>query len=83
MTIGMSWPPGGKLDQKGCLKELGNKPGHAVVLVGYEVDNTYPGGGCFIFRNSWGKKYGENGYAKITFEHFLKAVDQANAVRLY
>ena len=83
VAIGAAWPHDGKLDQKGFLKEPGIKPGHAVVLVGYAVDKKYPGGGYFIFRNSWGKKYGENGYAKFTFKYFFDAVDEASAVRLY
>jgi hypothetical protein len=32
--------------------------GHAVVLVGYELNPMAPGGGAFIFRNSWGKDWG-------------------------
>ena len=32
--------------------------GHAIVLVGYEFNSVAPGGGAFIFRNSWGKDWG-------------------------
>lgn len=43
---------------------------HAVVLVGYgtdEVDGDY-----WIVRNSWGTKYGENGYIRVKRESETK-----------
>ena len=39
----------------GAMPEPG---GHAIVLVGYELNPNAPGGGAFIFRNSWGKDWG-------------------------
>ena len=35
---------------------------HAVVLVGYNDD-----GGYWIVKNSWGKGWGDNGYAKVSY----------------
>lgn len=32
--------------------------GHAMVLVGYQDDDSVPGGGFFILRNSWGRSWG-------------------------
>ncbi|MZP30583.1 hypothetical protein GTO91_12750 [Heliobacterium undosum] len=32
--------------------------GHAICLAGYQDDSSYPGGGYFIFRNSWGNIWG-------------------------
>ncbi|MDA1137615.1 MAG: C1 family peptidase [Planctomycetota bacterium] len=55
----------------------GTKPdgGHAVCLVGYEVREGVPGGGVFIFRNSWGRqwarkegRFGE-GYGTLFFDY--------------
>jgi hypothetical protein len=49
--------------------------GHAVCLVGYEEDERVPGGGAFIFRNSWGQKWAcKNrrfgpGYGTLFFEY--------------
>ena len=40
-------------------KKLG---GHAVFLVGYNDEEQY-----FIVKNSWGKKWGENGYFRIAY----------------
>ena len=40
---------------------------HSVALVGYRRDNSFPGGGYFVFRNSWGAKWGDNGYGYMPF----------------
>jgi cathepsin L len=37
---------------------------HAVVLVGYGVDET-TGEKYYLIRNSWGTEYGENGYIRV------------------
>jgi C1A family cysteine protease len=34
---------------------------HAVCLVGYELNDRLPGGGAFLFRNSWGRKWAQRG----------------------
>jgi C1A family cysteine protease len=49
-----------------------SKDGHGVILVGYGVDEKIAGGGYFIIRNSWGTKFADRGYAKITFEYAKK-----------
>lgn len=33
--------------------------GHAVCVVGYKVDRLAAGGGVFVFRNSWGQRFGQ------------------------
>jgi len=38
------------------------KGGHAVIIVGYRLDDSVPGGGYFLIKNSWGTDNGENGY---------------------
>jgi hypothetical protein len=49
--------------------------GHAIVLVGYELNPMAPGGGAFIFRNSWGKDWGRlrgrhgGGYGTLFFDY--------------
>ena len=49
-----------------------SKDGHGVILVGYGLDDKIAGGGYFIFRNSWGPKFADKGYARITFEYARK-----------
>ena len=43
--------------------------GHAMLLVGYEDDETVLGGGYFIVRNSWGNGWGEDGYLKMPYAY--------------
>jgi C1A family cysteine protease len=55
----------------------GNHPdgGHAVCLVGYELREGVPGGGVFLFRNSWGGKWARRagrfgeGYGTLYFAY--------------
>jgi hypothetical protein len=49
-----------------------SKDGHGVILVGYGVDERVAGGGYFILRNSWGAKFADRGYARITFAYAKK-----------
>ena len=39
--------------------------GHSIALVGY-VDDPQKNGGVFLFRNSWGPHWGQNGYGSIS-----------------
>lgn len=54
--------------------------GHSVVLVGYHKSAKYPGGGYFIFRNSWGTGWGDGGYGYMPFKYVL---DLANDLLVY
>lgn len=42
--------------------------GHAVFGAGYKMDPKWPGGGFFIVKNSWGTKWGDQGYFYLPFE---------------
>jgi len=45
--------------------------GHTIDLVGFHQSSAFPGGGYFIFRNSWGTGFGDKGYGFMSFEYFL------------
>ena len=44
---------------------------HAVALTGFHDDASLPGGGYWIFKNSWGTGYGDNGYGTIGYDELL------------
>jgi len=52
--------------------------GHAICVVGYELNPAFPGGGAFIFRNSWGSTWAKPegrftpGYGTLFFEYVKK-----------
>jgi C1A family cysteine protease len=52
--------------------------GHAVCVVGYELSESWPGGGAFIFRNSWGANWAKRqgrfggGYGTLPFAYVRK-----------
>lgn len=41
--------------------------GHALAVVGYELDSSMPGGGSFLLKNSWGTNCGDKGYQWYPF----------------
>ena len=85
VTATVSWHYGeGGYDTNFIVRLSGsNSSGHVVVLVGYELSKKYPEGGCFIFRQSWGKDYGDKGYARLTFEYVKRHGWDAYAIRLF
>ncbi len=77
VVVGMAWPLKKTLEHETTLAE--QKPqknnGHAVLLLGYQEAGD--GGGRFIFRNSWGRRWGENGYGYITYAYMQKHLKTA------
>jgi C1A family cysteine protease len=61
--------------------------GHALVLVGFADDGTFPGGGYFIIRNSYGTTWGAHcpfgaGYGTIPYRYIELDNYSAFIVRL-
>lgn len=54
--------------------------GHAMLLVGYEDDESIPGGGSFIVRNSWGENWGDDGYARMPYAYVELFVREAATI---
>lgn len=65
MKIKGVWQP------KSYDKSLG---GHAMVVIGYD-DSRY--GGSFQLMNSWGNKWGDNGFGWVTYRDFQKFTHNA------
>ncbi|AZR80531.1 C1 family peptidase [Bacillus thuringiensis] len=54
------------------VTEKKSRGGHALVIVGYDETNQW-----FIVRNSWGIKFGDQGYA---YMHYQTLLDMSNSV---
>ncbi len=73
------WPSTGVTDyneklRQECLALTANCGGHSIVLTGYDMDKR-----VFMFKNSWGKKWGNNGFGTIPFD----AVDKYTSEPLW
>lgn len=56
--------------------------GHSIDLVGFHEGNEFPGGGYFIFRNSFGPKFGEDGYGFVSFQYIRDYANDAIYIAL-
>jgi hypothetical protein len=88
LTVTLAWPQGipdnQVLDRDMLMVERDektwNRSGHGTMFVGYEINKRYDGGAAFLFRNSWGPEWGDNGYGKISLELARKLIVSAYAV---
>lgn len=46
--------------------------GHALSISGYGLDNSIPGGGYFILKNSWSSQCGDKGYFYMPFNYCMR-----------
>jgi Papain family cysteine protease len=83
VAVGMWWPVAGAFQTTAVagvniVTDLGKVPsgslkdGHSVVLVGYAQHGQFPGGGYFIFRNSFGPTWGDQGHGYVSFQYLHK-----------
>jgi Papain family cysteine protease len=54
--------------------------GHSIDLVGFRQASDFPGGGYFIFRNSFGKEWGDHGYGFVSFQFMRTYANDAIAI---
>ena len=54
--------------------------GHTIDLVGFRESREFPGGGYFIFRNSWGTSFGDDGYGFVSFRYIRTWANDAIAI---
>jgi hypothetical protein len=85
VAVGLRWPKPGKFATEKVLGvTLMKTPppadvfdGHSIDFVGYKASKLFPGEGYFIFRNSWGTGFGDNGYGYMSFDYAMKYVNDA------
>lgn len=66
VPVGLRWPnersiPAGVLSDQTPLQN----GAHAVTIVGYEVDSGRPDDVVFVFKNSYGPRWGQGGYGRV------------------
>ncbi len=54
--------------------------GHSIDLVGFKQSSEFPGGGYFIFRNSFGPSFGNKGYGFVSFQYLRAYSNDAIAI---
>jgi Papain family cysteine protease len=54
--------------------------GHSIDLVGFRQSPAFPGGGYFIFRNSFGRSFGDAGYGFVSFQYLRAYANDAIAI---
>jgi len=82
VACGLRWP--NKLEGSELLDvPPPNKvsDGHSIVFVGYEDDAKKNGGGILRFRNSFGPKWGDNGYGSMSYAYVRAYANDAVSLR--
>lgn len=85
VNAGMRWPKDPKLSEEFVLNTPSVekvRDGHSVAIVGYKDDANQPGGGLFIFRNSYGPEWGDQGYGYITYDYAKRYINNVNVMRV-
>lgn len=54
--------------------------GHSIDLVGFREARAFPGGGYFVFRNSFGPSFGDAGYGFVSFQYLRRYANDAIAI---
>ena len=77
VAIGMNWP--GVRVINGFISTQKGAPdrGHAVTLVGYKSDTGRLEDAYFVFKNSWGPKWGQGGYGTVTYAYLRNYLNDA------
>jgi hypothetical protein len=55
--------------------------GHSIDLVGFQEGKQFPGGGYFIFRNSFGPRFGHDGYGFLSFDYMRNYSNDAIVIQ--
>ena len=85
VAVGMQWPNRTTFVPDTTMMRVPPKrqifDGHCVILVGYQDDAATPGGGSFLFRNSWGSDWADSGYARMPYALLGFCINDAFSIR--
>jgi len=75
VPLGLEWPHDSTLITGNLSDQtpVPNKP-HAVTLVGYECSTGRIEDTVFIFKNSYGPRWGQGGYGRVTWNYLVKNI---------
>lgn len=78
VAVGLRWPPARTL-RSGYLSAQRPLPGagHAVTIVGYENKTGAITDTVFIFKNSWGARWGAGGFGYATYGYLASNLEDA------
>lgn len=88
VAVGLRWPKRLTVEDKelclvGTCRSLDETfDGHCVALVGYQDDPSLPGGGAFLIRNSWGAKWMDQGYGRLSYAYLRSFANDAVSFHL-
>lgn len=72
VAVGMAWPAGrGFRGNTLNAQKAGETTGHAVTIVGYENKTGEIADTVFIFKNSWGVRWGAGGYGFASYRYLF------------
>lgn len=81
VTLSLAWPNKVRLSSTKIIQDgAAWNHGHVVVAVGFRMTGSRYGGGLFELRNSWGERWGDDGYAFIAFDTLKRNLHTAVAV---
>lgn len=70
VACGLRWPKklvGSQIFNVPSAHEV--EDGHSIAFTGYQDDPSKPGGGLLLFRNSFGPKWGHQGYGEMSYAY--------------
>ncbi|EDY83007.1 Papain family cysteine protease, putative [Verrucomicrobiia bacterium DG1235] len=84
VVVGVGWPNDQRVRSTSLLSKQPPQQGagHAVTIVGYRCSTGKIEDTKFIFRNSWGAKWGAGGYGFFTYEYLANNLFSAYVVEL-
>jgi C1A family cysteine protease len=88
VAIGFQWPKREEQYRKmvnGMMyvpPREGVYDGHSIIIVGYQEDQSAPGGGYFIFKNSVGMDWEDNGYGKMPYDYAARYANDGVVINL-
>ncbi|QYY36957.1 C1 family peptidase [Ruficoccus sp. ZRK36] len=79
VVIGLGWPNYAVVSRSPLIDSQTPREegGHAITLVGYKCETGKPEDARFLFKNSWGPRWGNAGYGWISWSYLRENMDAA------